>query len=454
MNSFEPIAAVSTPYGKGGIAVIRMSGDNAISLASAFFVPANGSSLQNVVGGTAVYGYVMKDGKRIDDAVATVFRSPKSYTGEDTVEISCHGGIMLTQSVLTCALASGFRHALGGEFTKRAFLNGKISLSKAEAVIGLIDAENDEQLKLSSAITSGVLSSKVDNLCDEISNVLASVYAYIDYPDEDLTDVSPDELLFKVNELCLSVKGLTESYRVGRAVNEGIKTAIIGKPNAGKSSVLNRLLGFERAIVTDIPGTTRDTVEESVNIGRVTLRLCDTAGIRETSDPVEKLGITRSIEKLNEADLVLAVFDSSRKLDDEDNMILERLNSLDAEIICIENKTDISVDELSLPFNTVRVSSRSGEGFDTLCKLISSLYVDEKLDYNTTAVIANSRQQAAAQKAYSHLNDAYESLSAGYTQDIAGMDLELALSALREIDGRGVNEEITDRIFTRFCVGK
>ncbi len=454
MNSFDPIAAISTPYGKGGIAVIRMSGENAIKLASDFFVPAHGSSLQNVVSGRAVYGYVMREGRRIDDAIATVFRSPKSYTGEDTVEISCHGGIMLTQNVITCALACGFRHALGGEFTKRAFLNGKISLTKAEAVIGLIDAESEEQLKLSSAITSGVLSSKVDNLCDQISNVLASVYAYIDYPDEDLTDISSEELTCRVNEICSSVKELYESYRIGRAVNEGIKTAIIGKPNAGKSSVLNRLLGFDRAIVTDIPGTTRDTVEESVNIGRVTLRLCDTAGIRETSDPVEKLGIDRSIKKLNEAELVLAVFDSSLELDDEDQAILDKLKNIDAEIICIVNKIDVSENKFNLPFNTVSASSQTGEGFDKLCKMISTMYVEEKLDYDTTAVIANSRQQSAAQKAYSHLNDALMSLSSGFTQDIAGMDLELALSALREIDGRGVNEEITDRIFSRFCVGK
>lgn len=454
MNSFEPIAAISTPYGKGGIAVIRMSGENAVQLASKIFIPANGKSLTSCSGGSAVYGYVIKDGVRIDDAVATVFYAPRSYTGEDTVEISCHGGIILTQNVLTSALESGFRLALGGEFTKRAFLNGKISLSKAEAVIGLIEAESDEQLKLSSAITSGVLSDKVDSICNNITDVLASVYAYIDYPDEDLTDIAPSELICRVSGICDSVKELCDSYKVGRAVNEGIKTAIIGKPNAGKSSVLNRILGYERAIVTDIPGTTRDTVEESVTVGRVTLRLCDTAGIRSTDDFVERLGIDRSISKLKESDLVLAVFDSSRPLDEEDDYILKMLESLDSEIICIVNKSDISDYDHVFPYDTLAVSSVSGEGFDSLSDKISALFVDEKLDYNITAVLANSRQHASSLKAYSYLKLALESLKGGFTQDIAGMDLELALSSLREIDGRGVNEEITDRIFSRFCVGK
>ena len=318
----------------------------------------------------------------------------------------------------------------------------------------MIEAESEEQVKLSSAITSGVLSNKIDAICDDIANVLASVYAYIDYPDEDLTDISVDELYERINCICGAVRTLSDSYKVGYAVNEGIKTAIIGKPNAGKSSVLNRILGFERAIVTDIPGTTRDTVEESVTVGRVTLRLCDTAGIRETNDPVEMLGIDRSISKLNEANLVLAVFDSAKELDDEDQAVLNMLKDTTAEVICIVNKSDIAKYDHKFDYNTVYVSSVTGEGFDDLKKIISGLYVDEKLDYNTTAIIANSRQQASALSAYEHLDQARLSLSSGFTQDIAGMDLELALSSLREIDGRGINEEITDRIFARFCVGK
>lgn len=454
MNFYEPIAAISTPYGKGGISVIRMSGENAVLLASNFFRPQSGKSLTDIKGGGSVYGYIFCDGVKIDDGIATVFRTPKSYTGEDTVEISCHGGIILTQKVLSVALSSGFRLATGGEFTKRAFLNGKISLTKAEAVIGLIDAENEEQLKLSSAITSGVVSRKVDSICDSITDALSSIYAYIDYPDEDLTDMSVNELKSTIQEIKDSVKKLCDSYRVGRAVIEGIKTVIVGKPNAGKSSVLNRMLGYDRAIVTDIPGTTRDTVEESVSIGRVMLRLCDTAGIRATNDVVEKLGIDRSIEKLNEADLVLAVFDSSRNLDDEDEYILKKLAECKSEIICIVNKSDLNVCSFDLPYNTICVSSLTGEGFEELYKKISDLYIDDKIDYNTTAVLSNSRQHASVLRAFDYITKANDALNCGFTQDVAGMDLELALSALKQIDGRDVSEEITDKIFSRFCVGK
>ena len=455
MQSFEPIAAISTPYGRGGIAVIRLSGEGSITLAEKIFAPKSKKLLSDVESGFAVYGDILRNGKRIDDGIATVFRAPRSFTGEDTVEISCHGGILLTENVLTSALENGFRLALGGEFSKRAFLNGKMSLTEAEAVIGLIDAESDEQLRLSASITNGVLKNGVNKLCDEITELLASVYAYIDYPDEDLTDVTPEELTLRAEKLLDETNKLVSSYRSGRAVNDGIKTAIVGKPNAGKSSVLNRLLGYDRAIVTSVAGTTRDTVEETAVIGRVTLRLCDTAGIRESVDEVERLGIERSIGKLNEAELILAVFDGSSPLDELDREVIERVIKSDAEVIAVVNKSDINSDAShSIPFRTVTVSALDGSGFDILKKQISDLYVDEKLNYDTTPVLTNARQFAAANEAKARLESALQALSSGFTQDIAGMDLELSLSALREIDGRNVSEEITDRIFSRFCVGK
>lgn len=455
MQSFEPIAAISTPYGRGGIAVIRLSGEGGIVLAEKLFVPKSKKRLSEIESGYAVYGDILRDGKRIDDGIATVFRAPRSFTGEDTVEISCHGGILLTQSVLSSALECGFRLAFGGEFSKRAFLNGKMSLSEAEAVIGLIDAESEEQLRLSASITNGVLKNGVNELCDEITELLASVYAYIDYPDEDLTDVSVSELTERAEKLLDGVAKLEASYRSGKAVSDGIKTAIVGKPNAGKSSVLNRLLGYDRAIVTSVAGTTRDTVEESAAVGRVTLRLCDTAGIRESGDEVERLGIERSIEKLNEAELILAVFDGSDQLDDLDRSVIDRISRTDAEVIAVINKSDIKNDvELDIPFRKVTVSALDGSGFDELKKMISELYVDEKLNYDTTPVLTNARQFAAAQEAKLRLENALAALKNGFTQDIAGMDLELSLASLREIDGRNVSEEITDRIFSRFCVGK
>ncbi len=455
MQSFEPIAAISTPYGKGGIAVIRLSGEGSIELAEKIFTPKSNKRLSDIESGYAVYGDILRGGKRIDDGIATVFRAPRSFTGEDTVEISCHGGILLTENVLTSALESGFRLALGGEFSKRAFLNGKMSLTEAEAVIGLIDAQSDEQLRLSASITNGVLKNGVNKICDEITELLASVYAYIDYPDEDLTDVSVEELTARAEKLLIETDKLVSSYRSGKAVSDGIKTAIVGKPNAGKSSVLNRLLGYDRAIVTSVAGTTRDTVEETAVIGRVTLRLCDTAGIRESNDEVERLGIERSIGKLNEAELILAVFDGSSPLDELDREVIERISEADAEVIAVINKSDIRSDfDFEIPFKAVTVSALDGSGFDALKKLISDLYVDEKLNYDTTPVLTNARQFAAASEARSRLENALLALKNGFTQDVAGMDLELSLSALREIDGRNVSEEITDRIFSRFCVGK
>ena len=455
MQSYEPIAAISTPYGRGGIAVIRLSGEGSIMLAEKIFVPKSKKRLSDIESDRAVYGDILRNGKRIDDGIATVFRAPRSFTGEDTVEISCHGGILLTESVLTSALESGFRLALGGEFSKRAFLNGKMSLTEAEAVIGLIDAESEEQLRLSASVTNGVLKNGVNKICDEITELLASVYAYIDYPDEDLTDVSPDELTERAERLLHETDMLVSSYRSGRAVNDGIKTAIVGKPNAGKSSVLNRLLGYDRAIVTSVAGTTRDTVEETAIIGRVTLRLCDTAGIRESSDEVERIGIERSIGKINEAELILAVFDGSSPLDELDKDVIDRISATDAEVIAVINKSDISSEsDFDIPFRTVTVSALDGSGFDELKKSVSDLYIDEKLNYDTTPVLTNARQFAAASEAKNRLESALNALKNGFTQDIAGMDLELALSFLREIDGRNVSEEITDRIFSRFCVGK
>lgn len=455
MQTYEPIAAISTPYGRGGIAVIRMSGEGCIKLAEKLFCPKSGKKLSELPHGRAFYGDILRDGKRIDDGIATVFLAPHSYTGEDTVEISCHGGIMLTQSVLASAFECGFRAANGGEFTKRAFLNGKLSLTQAEAVIGLIDAESEEQLRLSASLTSGVLNREINALCDDITELLASVYAYIDYPDEDLTDVSPSELYDRTEKICSSVDVLCRSYRSGKAVCEGIKTVIVGKPNVGKSSVLNRLLGEDRAIVTSVAGTTRDTVEESASIGRVTLKLCDTAGIRESQDEVERLGIQRSLVKLNEAELIIAVFDGSSPLDALDNEVTQLILRSKAEVIAIINKSDISAGAISdMPFESIPVSALNGDGFEELKDKISSLYVEEKLDYNTTAVISNARQYAASKKALLHLNEALNALKNGFSQDIAGMSLELALGSLKEIDGRNVNEEITDRIFSRFCVGK
>ncbi len=458
MNSREAIAAISTPYGKGGIAVIRISGDGAITAAERIFVPFGNKTLSETQGNRAVYGKIFYNGEEIDDGIATLFRAPHSFTGEDTVEISCHGGIILANSVLEAAISAGCRYADAGEFTKRAFLNGKISLSQAEAVIGLIEASSEEAIKLSAAQSRGVLSEKIEDFRGRLTEIIASVYAYIDYPDEDLTDMTVSELLEHAEELKEDMIKLRSTYKIGRAVCEGITTAIVGKPNTGKSSLLNKILGKERAIVTAIPGTTRDTVEETVNVGRVTLRLCDTAGIHTTEDIVEKIGVDRSKKLLREAELVLAVFDSGEELDDEDYNLIKELKDVSAEIIPIINKCDtLTRKPISLPKELgepIHISALTGEGLETLYERISGLFVSEKIDYNTTPMISNARQNAALTLACEHMESAILALKSGFTQDIAGLDLELALGSLGELDGRTASSEITDCIFSRFCVGK
>lgn len=458
MEYGDTVAAISTPYGRGGIAVIRISGGEAISCASRFFAPISGKSLSDYPGNRTVYGAIYHDGFRIDDGIAAVFRAPHSFTGEDTVEISCHGGIVLAQTVLEAAISSGCRYAEAGEFTKRAFLNGKIGLSQAEAVMGLIDASSLESIKLSSAQSRGVLAGEIGRLREKLTGMIASVYAYIDYPDEDLTDMSSGELLSGISELRMEAERLLSTYRTGKAVCEGIVTAIVGKPNTGKSSILNRILGKDRAIVTPVAGTTRDTVEETVCVGRVTLRLCDTAGIHETDDEVERIGVKKSKELIDSAGLVLAVFDPSSPADGEDRELISLLSGSGREVIPVFNKSDLSHKESTYPlpesWKPVYVSAVTGEGFDALYSRISTLFVSESIDYDTTPVITNARQNAALSAACGHIRSAECALESGFTQDVAGLDLEMALGKLGELDGRAVTGEITDCIFSRFCVGK
>ena len=411
----------------------------------------------------------------IDDGMAVIFRAPASYTGEDTVEISCHGGILLTEKVLSLCFAAGAVPAEAGEFTQRAFINGKIDLSKAEAVIGLIDAESEYRLKLNASHAQGVMKRCIDGYINRVTRLISSVYVCIDYPDEDLEDVGRDEMTESLRSLSVDMEKTLATYREGKAVNEGIGTVILGKPNAGKSSLLNRLLGTERAIVTHIAGTTRDTIEEKMTLGRIMLNICDTAGIREAEDEVERIGVRRALEKAEGAELILTVFDGSAPLDDEDNELIEQVKKLwnmGKKVIAVINKSDASDTDGFLKnkeavasalgemvSNAERsslytVSAQNGDGIEELKRGIEELFVLGEIDYNTVAVVSNARQYNAMKSALDAVERAKTALLDGFSPDVCGLDLETALSCLGEIDGRGVTEAVTNDIFHRFCVGK
>ena len=460
----DTIAAVSTPRGRGGVAVIRVSGDAAIEVADAIFAAKNGKKLAEQTSRCVVRGDIFsvnESGVRtvVDDGLVTVFRAPASFTGEDTVEIACHGGILLTETILTSLLCCGARPAEAGEFTRRAFLNGKIGLSSAEALGNILEAQTREQLALARTGMSGVIEQKSQVIYDRLGDVLASIYAKIDYPDEDLADMSREEMIEALSSCKNMTDALVASYKTGHAIAEGIATVICGKPNVGKSSLYNRVLGREAAIVTDIEGTTRDVLTESVSLGRVMLRLFDTAGLHETENPVERIGIARTREALSSAELVFAVFDGSRAADEKDRELIAMLAEHPGTVIAIFNKMDLQSGEIDPCYtehfpHRISISAQTGEGIDALTALVDRLFTDEQINLGEDAVLTNARQHAAAQKASVALHRAMEALTRGMPVELACTDAENAMEALAELDGRAVSEDIVSRIFSHFCVGK
>ncbi|MBE6643423.1 MAG: tRNA uridine-5-carboxymethylaminomethyl(34) synthesis GTPase MnmE [Ruminococcaceae bacterium] len=454
------ISAISTPFGKGGIAVIRLTGDDSASVLDRVFKPASGKPMSDYPPNTLIYGDIYKEGKIIDRGMAVIFKAPRSYTGEDSAEIHCHGGILLSQMVLEATFLAGAVPAGPGEFTQRAFLSGKMGLSQAEAVIDLIDAQSESKVALAASQADGRLSKRVNEIYSELMTIVSSIYAYIDYPDEDLTDISVDDMKNGLLGIKNALESLKRTYKTGRAVCEGLNTVIVGKPNTGKSSLLNMLLGEERAIVTPIAGTTRDTVEETVSAGKVLLRLCDTAGIHQAGDIVEEIGVKKAVEKMENAELVLAVFDGSNKLDDEDRDVIGQLKALnDKTIIVVTNKSDAgsvldTADFDGITDHFVSISAKDGAGREELVSLIEQIYIDGEIEYSSACVVTNARQFASVCNSITHIDNAVSALVQGFTQDIAGMELELALSELGNLDGRKVTEDVVHNIFGRFCVGK
>ncbi len=457
----DTIAAVSTPRGRGGVALIRISGADAIKVASRVFLPKNGKQVADLTARRAVYGSLLAPDasgawQSIDDGIATVFRAPASFTGEDTVELCCHGGILLTERLLTACFLAGARAAEAGEFTRRAVLNGKLGLSSAESLGDLLEAGTEEQLTLAHAGMHGKVEGRTGEIYASLGAILASIYVKIDYPDEDLADLSREEIVEALQKSRASLSALCDTYRTGHAIAEGVRTVICGRPNVGKSSLYNRIVGRDAAIVTDVAGTTRDVLTERASLGRVTLRLFDTAGLHTATDPVERIGIERAEGAMNEAELILAVLDAC-DINEDDRALLKRLKDQTAPVILLLNKSDLAEAAQQLPVdlpNTVCISAKSGEGMEALTDAVERLFLDGALDTRCDAVLTNARQHAAARTALSAVDRALEALVGGYPIDLSCTDVESAMSALCELDGRAVSEDIISQIFSHFCVGK
>ena len=452
---FDTIAAISTPIGTGAVSAIRISGKDAVKIGDKIFFGKK--KLSQCESHTAHYGEIKYNEKTIDMVLCLVMKGPNTYTGEDTVEIFCHGGIVVTKNVLETVLAAGARQALGGEFTKRAFLNGKMDLSQSESIIDIINAKSSLEKDIAINQAGGTLQKNIFALRQELIEISANMMAFIDFPDEDLINDTTETLCEKM-KLCLEkVEKLLRSYQSGRIIRDGINTAIVGKPNVGKSSLMNIFAGCDKSIVTDIEGTTRDVVEERVDIDGIILNLWDTAGIRQSDDKVESIGVLKSKEKLSKAQLVIAVFDGSIPLSSEDEEIIRLLEG--KKVIAVINKTDLEekidknyIESLGIP--TISISALSEKGIDELKGKIKEMFIDENLISSGEEIITNARHFEALTKCKNSLCQGISAFETGLTADMISIDLENAISSLGEIVGMTVSEEIVDTIFRKFCVGK
>ena len=453
----DTIAAIATAQAPSAIGILRLSGPDTCAILDGVFCPKNGKPMSAQDGRNMVYGTLLDSaGRVIDNALCVLFRAPNSYTGEDCAEIHCHGSPIVLNEGLTSLFAKGARQAAGGEFTRRAFLNGRMDLIQAEAVVDLIDAETAEAARNAVGQLSGTLSRTVDEIYEALMAVVSRFYAVVDYPDEDIEDLQRAELLDTLRRSENKLQELLATFSRGKLLKSGVPTVILGKPNAGKSSLLNALLGYERAIVTDVAGTTRDTVEEKVRLDHVLLRLIDTAGIRETADSVEKIGVERSRIAAGKASLALLVLDGSAPLDAEDEAAIAVAEGV-ANLVVIVNKADlprrIDVGALADRFdNVISLSAKTGEGITTLTDHITSLYPAGSAAQGE--LLTNARQADAVSRAWNAVREARSALRIGMTPDVVLSDAENALSALGELNGKSLREDLVATIFSRFCVGK
>jgi len=444
----DTIAAIATGNVRSAVGIVRLSGPDAAAVLDRLFTPAGGTPLSAQPPRRMVYGAVRDAaGRVIDHALAVRFDAGASYTGEPCAELHCHGSPAVLGEALSAAFAAGARQAKPGEFTQRAFLNGKMDLTEAEAVIDLIDAETAEAARNAAGQVDGALRRLAERAYDALLDVTSRFYAVVDYPDEDIADASPAEVEAALAETESALAGLLATYARGRIVKNGAAAVIIGAPNAGKSSLLNRLVGYERTIVTDIPGTTRDTVEEKAVVGGVLLRLIDTAGLRETGDTVEKLGVERSRRAIADADLILALADGSRAPTEEDAEALRLARESGKPYLCVRTKRDLGGSGEGLA-----VSSVTGEGFDELEAAVAALFPSLPPEGGT--LLTNARQAEAVERALASVRAALDALRGGMTPDVVLTEAEAAANALGELTGRTAREDMVARIFERFCVGK
>ena len=453
---FDTIAAISTPRGEGGIGIIRISGDKSFEILNKIFKAKNPNKDLGFY--KFNYGFI-NDGNRIIDEVMVVkMKSPRTYTCEDVVEINCHGGYLVSEKVLELVLKNGARHAEAGEFTKRAFMNGRIDLSQAEAVMDIIQGKTEKSIALSMDQLRGDLREKISEFKKALLDVTAHVNVVLDYPEEGIDDPLPLSLRKSLEDVYKEADTLIESYDKGKKIKEGIKTVIVGKPNVGKSTLLNSLLKEERAIVTHIPGTTRDVIEEIINIKGIPLVLVDTAGIRETDDIVENIGVEKSREFIEKADLILLVLDSSRELEREDIEVIEKIRDNNKKTIILLNKIDLErkIDLKEYDFqNVVEISAKDNIGIESMEEEIYSFIIEEKVeDSSEGLIITNIRHKTALEKTKESIRNIFDTIDSGMPMDLISVDLKEALDNLSEITGEISSEDILDHIFGNFCVGK
>ncbi|MFR6151557.1 MAG: tRNA uridine-5-carboxymethylaminomethyl(34) synthesis GTPase MnmE [Peptoniphilus sp.] len=457
-NLNDTIAAISTAIGEAGIAIVRMSGDDSVNIIDEIFVSASGKKMAEAENRKFLYGYIADGDKLIDEVLVVKMKGPHSYTAEDIVEIHCHGGVVSVKRILNLILSKGARLAEKGEFTKRGFLNGRIDLTQAEAVIDMIKAKTDISFDMGLNQLSGALSEVLNKLKDELVSMQALIVANIDFPDEDIEDAAYHDLMERSDKILEKMDNLLDNSKNSRLLRDGINTVILGKPNVGKSSLLNGLLKYDRAIVTDIAGTTRDIIEDYINLDGVLLKITDTAGIRETDDEVEKIGVNIAREKLKEADLVIAIFDISRDFDKDDEEILNLIK--DKKHITILNKDDldqkISDEEIEKYFKDdyLRLSVMENESVKKIENLIIDLFFDGELQISSDSILSNIRHINALKEAKKALLEVNESLKEKVFLDLIEVDLENVIGHISEITGTITTEDILDRVFSDFCIGK